>query len=429
MKNKFFLWILIFLSISLLMQSLGKNKDLEPELNGNDLGLATVKTEYRLGKEVILKMHNNTDEIITLPDFCDDQLFNVYRYDNSNWIEVSLGENKTCDEPYALDPGADLSVSYKHWAYRAFSEYGRYHIKVNAYVRPNNAESKLMTFTSNEFTVSPRTLLGNLWLHGIYRPILNTLVFLIEVIPGHSLGLAIILLTLLIRTILLVPSQRAMRSQRRMQELQPKLEALKKQYKDKQELLAMETMKLWKEHKVSPVSSCLPIFIQFPILIALYYVVMEGLHADKVQLLYKFISDNFSFTEIQTNFLGILDLTQLNIIALPLIVGALQFIQMDLAMSQAKKKQENKQKSSTKEVTEKVKKPGDIQNEMQMATSMMKYFMPVMIAFFTASLPAGVGLYWGTSTIYGILQQIVVNKESLNKKPAKNEPTVRVVEK
>lgn len=430
MKNKFFLWILIFLSISLLMQSMGGNKDLEPELGLNDLGLATVKTEYHLGKEVILKMHNNTDGIITLPDFCNDQLFNIYRYDNANWIEIPLNENKTCDNPYTLEPGADLSVSYKNWSYRAFSDYGRYHIEVNAYVQHANTEPKLMTFTSNEFIVSPRTLLGNLWLQGIYRPILNTLVFLIEIIPGHSLGLAIILLTLLIRTILLIPSQRAMRSQRRMQELQPKLEALKKQYKDKQELLAMETMKLWKEHKVSPVSSCLPIFIQFPILIALYYVVWGGLHIDKIQLLYGFVGDNFSFNDMQTNFLGILDLTQLSIIVLPLIVGGLQFIQMDLAMSRAKKKQEDKQKSSTKkEVTEKAKKPGDIQDEMQMATNMMKYFMPVMIAFFTASLPAGVGLYWGTSTIYGIAQQIVVNRESLDKKAAKNEPTVRVIEK
>ena len=61
---------------------------------------------------------------------------------------------------------------------------------------------------------------------------------------------------------------------------------------------------------------------------------------------------------------------------------------------------------------------------MAMATNTMTYIMPVMIAVFTASLPAGVGIYWGTSTIYGIVQQLFVNK-SKNKDP--NEPTVKVI--
>ena len=58
-----------------------------------------------------------------------------------------------------------------------------------------------------------------------------------------------------------------------------------------------------------------------------------------------------------------------------------------------------------------------------MASGMMTYIMPVMIAVFTASLPAGVGIYWGTSTLYGIFQQLVVNKE----KPKNDEPSVRVI--
>jgi YidC/Oxa1 family membrane protein insertase len=423
MKNKFFLWILIFLSVMLVMQNLGGTKEVDSNLVDGDLGVATAKTEYKLGKEVMLNLQNNHNDVITLPDFCGERLFNVYRYENSDWLEIPIGEDETCEaEAYELQPGDSLSVSYKNWAYRAFSEYGRYHIEVPAYVYSGDAAPEMIVYSSNEFTIGTRTLLGNAWLQGLYRPILNTLVFLIKVMPGNSLGLAIILLTLMIRTILLVPSQRAMRSQRRMQEMQPKLEALKKKYKNNQEVLAMETMKLWKDNKVSPLGSCLPIFFQFPILIALYYVVREGLHIDKIELLYDFVREGFSFTDMQTNFLGILELMDLNIIVLPLIVGGLQFIQMSLALARAKKKKKAKKGNA--------KKPGDIQDEMQMATSMMKYFMPVMIAFFTASLPAGVGLYWGTSTIYGIVQQVVVNKESLDKKPKKkNEPTVRVIEK
>ncbi len=429
MKNKFFLWALVFLTIMLVMQNFGGNKEIDSTLTGSNLGVATTKTEYRLGKEIILTLQNNTNDVITLPDFCGERLFDVYRYENSDWISIPVGEDETCEaEAFEIQPGTELDVSYKNWAYRAFSEYGRYHIEVSAYVYDVEGDvPEMITFSSNEFSIVPRTMLGNVWLHGIYGPILNTMVFLIKVLPGNSLGLAIIILTLIIRTILLVPSQRAMRSQRRMQELQPKLEALKKKYKNNQERLAMETMNLWKDHKVTPFGSCLPIFLQFPILIGLYYVVREGLHIDKVELLYDFVAEGFAFESMQTNFLGILELMDLNIIVLPLLVGGLQFIQMNLAMARAKKKKEAKTKG--KDIAKKAAKPGDMQNEMQMATSMMKYFMPVMIAFFTASLPAGVGLYWMTSTTYGIVQQFIVNKEDLSKKPGSKEPTVKVIEK
>ncbi|MBT5016544.1 membrane protein insertase YidC [Candidatus Peregrinibacteria bacterium] len=431
MKNKFLLWALVFLSIMLFMQNMGNEKEMEPTLAASDLGIATTKTEYKLGKEISLTLQNNTADVIMLPDFCGERLFEVYRYENSDWVKIPIGEDETCEaEAYEIPSTEGISVSYKNWAYRTFGEYGRYHIKVSAYVYDVEGEApEMMIFESNEFSVVPRTMLGNFWLKGIYQPILNTMVFLIKVIPGNHLGFAIIILTLIIRTILLVPSQRAMRSQKRMQELQPKLEALKKKYKNNQEKLAMETMNLWKSNKVTPFGSCLPIFIQFPILIGLYYVVREGLHIDKFELLYGFVGDGFSFVAMNTNFLGILELMELNVIVLPLIVGGLQFIQMNLALSRAKKKKEANTPKGGKNVSKKVKKPGDMQDEMQMATSMMKYFMPVMIAFFTASMPAGVGLYWGTSTIYGIVQQLVVNKESLDDKPKKGAATVKVIEK
>jgi YidC/Oxa1 family membrane protein insertase len=66
-----------------------------------------------------------------------------------------------------------------------------------------------------------------------------------------------------------------------------------------------------------------------------------------------------------------------------------------------------------------------VKNEMAIANNMMTYVMPVMIAVFTASLPAGVGIYWGTSTTYGIIQQLFVNKGG--KKKDTEEPTVRVI--
>jgi YidC/Oxa1 family membrane protein insertase len=424
MKNKFLLYFLIFMVSLSVVQNLGDKGESATTLTENDLGIMTDKTDYTFGKELFLTLQNNTNETITFSVDCPDEPFDVSRYSNGEWIAVSAEDTIKCEEPSDLmiAAGEKTKISYKDWAYRLFSDYGRYKISTTATI---NGEAK--TFSSNEFTIGARGLLGTVWLDGIYRPILNTLVYLIKVVPNNNLGLAIIALTLLIRTVLLIPSQRALRAQKKMQEIQPKLEALKTKHKDNQELLAMETMKIWKENKVNPLGSCAPLLIQFPILIALYYVVREGLHIDKQELLYDFVASDFSFDLMQTNFLGILELTEINFFILPLIVGGLQFIQMNLAMARAKKKKEAK-KTTGKALDKKVKGTKDAQNEMQMATSMMKYVMPFMIAFFTASLPAGVGLYWGTSTIYGIAQQVVVNREG-PQKANKSEPSVRVVEK
>lgn len=419
-NNRFLLWILIFFTVVTLSQGFGKNKDEQSELSRGELGIATKKIEYRVGKEVKLDVRNNTAEPVELALGCaEKEPLTVLFYNNGTWEERTLGNNCPT-QVLTLEPAKTTIITYKDFAYRVMGETGRYKIEANLMV---NGSAK--TFSSNEFTMTPRGLWGNVWIEGIYKPILNTLIYLIEILPGHNLGLAIILLTLIIRTLLLVPSQRAMKSQKKMQVVQAKIEELKKKHKDNQQQIALETMALWKEHKVNPFGSCMLMFIQIPIMIALYYVVQSGLHPDKAGLLYGFIAEQFSFETIQTNFLGILELTKINFIVLPLIVGGLQFFQMHLAFARvAKKKAATEMKQTS--VAEKVEQPADMQSQMAMANNMMKYMMPAMIAFFTASLPAGVGLYWATSTMYGIVQQWAVNRAS---EASSNEPSVKVIEK
>ena len=98
----------------------------------------------------------------------------------------------------------------------------------------------------------------------LYEPIYNLLIYFYNIVPGNDIGLAIICLTVLIKLVLMPLSLQAVRSQKTLQDLQPKMDALKKQYKDSKEKLAAETMKLYKEQKVNPLSSCLPLLIQFP---------------------------------------------------------------------------------------------------------------------------------------------------------------------
>ena len=99
---------------------------------------------------------------------------------------------------------------------------------------------------------------------------------------------------------------------------------------------------------------------------------------------------------------------------------------MHLTFARAQKKK-NAMSDSNKLSKKNADAAPDMQDQMQMANNMMKYFMPAMIAFFTASLPAGVGLYWGVSTTYGILQQLVINKQQTRNETS--EPMVRVIEK
>jgi len=142
-------------------------------------------------------------------------------------------------------------------------------------------------------------------------------------------------------------------------------------------------------------SSCLPMLIQFPILIALFYVVKGGLEVINPDLLYNTLK-NVDLTNINPNFLGLIDLTKTSVIVLPIIVGGMQFIQMRLALA----------KTQNKALAVKKDQP----NPMPMMNKMMQYFMPIMIAVFVASLPAAVGFYWGTSTLFGIGQQLIVNR-------------------
>ena len=90
------------------------------------------------------------------------------------------------------------------------------------------------------------------------RPIFNLLIFIYNTVPGQDLGVAIILLTIVIKLILFPLSQKSIRSQKALQQLQPRIDALKKKYGSQREKMAQEMMALYKEQKVNPLSSCLP---------------------------------------------------------------------------------------------------------------------------------------------------------------------------
>src|SRR3989344_5138325 len=105
-----------------------------------------------------------------------------------------------------------------------------------------------------------------------YNPIYNLLVALIAAIPGGDVGIAVIILTLFVRLVLLPFSLSAARTQRAMRLLEPKLAELREQHKDKKEGQAVKSRELYRTERVNPFASILTVFIQIPVLLALFWV-------------------------------------------------------------------------------------------------------------------------------------------------------------
>ncbi len=221
----------------------------------------------------------------------------------------------------------------------------------------------------------------------LYYPLFNALIWLYNNIPGQDLGIAIIVLTALIRFILYPLSQKAIQSQKAMAKLQPEIKEIRKKYKGKEEQ-AKAMMNLYQKYKINPFSGCLPILIQLPILFALYRVFFTGLDPQRLNGLYSFIEQP---TSLSPMFLGIVDLSQRSII-LAVLTGILMFIQSKMIMPK-----------KTAQPTQGVKIAGlDISSLM---SQQMLYFMPLITVLIAWNLPAALPLYWIVITLFGIIQQ------------------------
>lgn len=224
----------------------------------------------------------------------------------------------------------------------------------------------------------------------LYRPIFNGLIFLYNIIPGHDLGIAIIILTILIRLALYPLFQKSIKAQKEISELQPKIKEIQAKYKKEKEKQAKELMALYKEHKVNPMSGCLPVLLQLPVFIAFIRVLQAGIKPESLSLLYSFVTNPLTINPL---FLGLIDLSKANIF-LAVLAGVTQFIQSKMM---APKKQNETKK-------------GEGMDFAQAMTTQMTYLMPVFIIFIGLKFPAGLPLYWTTITLFGIIQQYFTNR-------------------
>lgn len=234
----------------------------------------------------------------------------------------------------------------------------------------------------------------------LYEPMFNLLIWLYHVIPLKDFGVSIILLTLLIKLVLFWPSLSGLKAQRKLQDTQPKIAELKEKYKDNKEELGRQLMAFYKTNKVNPLSSCLPLLLQLPILIALYQVFFGGLQtdpvtgilaADQIQHLYGWLQEVYAVTPINTHFLGFIDLAAKHNVYLAVLAGAAQFWQAKML--------------SVKKAT--VKAAGSKDEDLAAAMNkQMLYVLPVITVVFGYQFPAGVTLYWLATTGFTALQQL-----------------------
>jgi YidC/Oxa1 family membrane protein insertase len=181
----------------------------------------------------------------------------------------------------------------------------------------------------------------------------------------HNYGLAIILLTIVVRVVLFPLTYKGMVSMKRMQKLQPKMTSLRERFKDDRERMNREVMELYRRHKVNPLSGCLPILLQIPIFFALYSALMGAIELR------------------HSPFAGwITDLSQHDgLYILPLLMGASMFVQQKLTPS-----------------------------SLDPTQAKIMLWMPIVFTMFMFNFPAGLTLYWFTSNLLSIAQQAIINR-------------------
>lgn len=259
-------------------------------------------------------------------------------------------------------------------------------------------------------------------------PILNLLIvyytfFEYLHFPG-PLGFAIIGLTITIRVALWPFMEAQMRSTKKMQKLKPYLDELNKKHKDDKAALQKAQQDLYKEHGVNPLAGCLPTLVQMPILLALYSVFnmilvdtstsgnqalidsinevlyFPGLHLDSFDP--TFLGVNLAIKPSQWQQYGVW------LLAIPVITGALQWLQTNMMMKQQNQKTIQKTSSNENKLA---KKEESSPEDMTAAVSkQMAFITPILFGFFAYQFPIGLALYWNVFSLFGIIQQRIINK-------------------
>lgn len=293
-------------------------------------------------------------------------------------------------------------------------------------------------------------------------PIGQFLLFIYNTVAFHRYGLAIIILTIIIRLLLLPLTVKQYSSTLKMQEIQPKIQEIQKRYKNDKEKLNEELMKFYQENNVNPAGGCLPLVIQMPIIIALYNVIQRPLrymvgksdaviteimkhipgnaperivgtgNSSDISIINYFTNHMDKLPDV-SNLLSKSDVLNMNffglnlgllpkwnpkeimsspmpgqyavLLLIPIFAVLTTYLSIKFSTLQTAKNNKDQNKNQSQQEA--------MQNSMQ---NSMKITMPLVTAIFVFSVPAGLGLYWIVGNIFQIFQQLFMNKYFINKK-------------
>lgn len=373
------------------------------QYGGESVGIQLSMLDHTIrgGHHPVLVVKNGTETPVILPHRCPDapvDVFAIAQRENGEVLEPrkALETVLPCKVIDPIPPGETVQIDLGPWKYSLFGENGTYEVRLSS----AGAEKP-----STRFTIYEPGVIVKLFRTFITKPFLNFLIFVASLLSDRSLGVAIIVLTLLVKIFLFFPTQHALEGQKKMQKIQPKLDEIKQKYKSDPRKMQEETMKLWREYGVNPLGALVPMIIQFPILIGLFFVIRDGatlaLSRHLIYPFYQHIDWTFG-----TQFLGF-SLVDRSLIIFPISLALLQFVQMKLSfhLSERQKRREIIDVSPEKK--------GVVSPEQSLQQKVMLYALPLMIGFFALQVPIAVSLYWGVSTVFAIGQQMVVNRKKI----------------
>ncbi len=386
MKDKLINFLLVFLIVFFVLSMFDGSKK-TTQTNWN-LIIKSASDSYNVPASVKIDLQNNTAKEISL-NTCDLK------------IKSSAGIVDLADKAFCRD----IKVAANKTQILDYSKYfSKFEITWDYFIEAKIEWKDYMS----QFSIGNMGFFAKFFTFFFYAPFYNLIAFIVTMV-NYSLFWAIIIVTVIIRSILLYPQHKMMVSQAKMQTVQPKIKEIQEKHKWDHQTLWVELMKLYKEEKVNPMGSCLPLLIQMPILIVVYHILTSIQDPVNTYYLYSFMQ-NFSVLAIQTKFYFIDLISVWGWVGwiLAIAVRAVQFTQIKLSMI-FNKAPENK----TWVVLEKKQGDNDYSSFMPdqaVMNKFMLYGMPVMVGIFTFTFYIWVGIYWWISTTFMIFQQIVVNK-------------------
>ncbi|MFA5917190.1 MAG: YidC/Oxa1 family membrane protein insertase [Candidatus Gracilibacteria bacterium] len=383
MKDKILNFLIIFLLTILVVNVFFKDKG---NTTTGVLEFKLSNTSYTIPASPSLLITNNTAKSVKL-NTCNDIAI--------NYSGEKLVFPKEFCKDLEIKPNTKETVAYNKY-YDKFLKEGTY----NYLIKLDKKEYITQTEIKNKGIIS-KTFVGL-----VYAPLYNLTIFFI-ILFNNSLGWAIITITIIIRLALLYPQHKMMLSQRKLQAIQPKIKEIQTKHKGNSQMLGAEMMKLYKEESVNPFGSCGLLIIQMPILLVIYRIFINIKDYSNVYYIYDKIG-SFNLDSIGHNFFGmdLLGVGGVTGISLGIFIAVIQFIQVKLSLAN--------NKANAKGVVLEKKKDASKYNSFMpdpdLLNKFMLYGLPAMVGVFTYSLLAGVGIYWGISTIFTIFQQLIVNK-------------------